>query len=239
APSQVQKIPQHPQSNVTGLLWMKLDTRDLSVLDHRCERLAVLGDRHRVARDRYDVAVREVDLRAVRNAIDDRRLAVDGKAVPTHMRHFHVLRAEAITSAAEDAEARHIGRLVAALEQPLHAEADAEDRTSLADALEDRVLPRAFQRAGRAEMTDARHDDAPRRRELSGARRHDDLGADGGERFLHRREIAGAVVDQGNHSRPFVLGSIRARRLSFAHATRSARANALNTASIRWWLDRP
>ena len=35
-----------------------------------------------------------------------------------------------------------------------------------------------------------------------------------------------------SYNNPFVLGSIRARRRSFAHAARSARANALNTASI-------
>ena len=36
-----------------------------------------------------------------------------------------------------------------------------------------------------------------------------------------------------------VLGSILASRASLAHATRRARANALNTASTWWWLDRP
>ena len=40
-------------------------------------------------------------------------------------------------------------------------------------------------------------------------------------------QIAGAVVEQRDHSRPFVLGSIFASRRSFAQATRSARANAL------------
>ena len=59
-----------------------------------------------------------------------------------------------------------------------------------------------------------------------------DLGAQVRQRLSHRRQVAGAVVDQGNHSRPLVLGSMRASRLSFAHATRSARANALKHASI-------
>ena len=36
-----------------------------------------------------------------------------------------------------------------------------------------------------------------------------------------------------------MLGSIFASRASRAQATRSARANALNTASMWWWLDRP
>ena len=59
------------------------------------------------------------------------------------------------------------------------------------------------------------------------------------KRLAHRGEVAGAVVDERDHSSSFVLGSTRARRRSRAHATRSARANALNDASIRWWLDRP
>ena len=44
---------------------------------------------------------------------------------------------------------------------------------------------------------------------------------------LHTGMAAGA------HSNPFVLGSMRARRRSLAHATRNARANALYTASTR------
>ena len=36
-----------------------------------------------------------------------------------------------------------------------------------------------------------------------------------------------------------MLGSIFASRASFAQATRSARANALNTASTWWWLESP
>ena len=40
------------------------------------------------------------------------------------------------------------------------------------------------------------------------------------EGLSHRRQVAGAVVDQRDHSRPLVLGSIFARRLSFEHATR-------------------
>src|SRR5436309_2965471 len=44
---------------------------------------------------------------------------------------------------------------------------------------------------------------------------------------------AGAVMLTGPlYSNPFVLGSMRASRRSFAQATRSARANALKTASI-------
>lgn len=47
-----------------------------------------------------------------------------------------------------------------------------------------------------------------------------------------RRNIAGTIVDQNDvHSNSFVLGSTFRNRLSRDTAKRSARANALNTAS--------
>ena len=46
-------------------------------------------------------------------------------------------------------------------------------------------------------------------------------------------------VDNGDHSSPLVLGSMRASCLSREQATRKARAKPLNSASILWWLERP
>ena len=80
-------------------------------------------------------------------------------------------------------------------------------------------------------MTDTGHDHAAGLPALPWCRWHDEVGAEGRERFADRRQISRAVIDEYNHSNPFVLGSIFASRASFAHATRSARANALNTAS--------
>ena len=94
------------------------------------------------------------------------------------------------------------------------------------------VRQSSVRRARGVEVADAGHDDAVGAAELAGDRRRPDAGAERGERLAHRRQIAGAVVDERDHSRPFVLGSMRARRLSFEHATRSARANALKHASI-------
>ena len=96
----------------------------------------------------------------------------------------------------------------------------------------DRVAPRGIEPGGRAEVADARHDEAARAPALLGCRRDDEVGAECGERLADRRQIAGAVVDERNHNSPFVLGSILARRASLAHATRRARANALKTASM-------
>ena len=138
-------------------------------------------------------------------------------------------------------------RFLAALEQPLHAETDAEQRPAFADAgrgwpsIHSRV-----ERRGGAEVADARHDDAASRPTMSAGDAGTNTSAPmAASAFLHRGQVAGAVVDERDHSSsiahssPFVLGSIRASRLSFAQATRSARANALNTASILWWLERP
>ena len=51
------------------------------------------------------------------------------------------------------------------------------------------------------------------------------------ERLFYRRQIAGLVIDDRDHSSPFVLGSIFWSRLSREQANRSARAKALNSAS--------
>ena len=81
-------------------------------------------------------------------------------------------------------------------------------------------------------MPDARHDDAVGAGEIDGEPRREQLGARRGEALADRRQVAGAVVDERNHNSSLVLGSTRASRLSFEHAKRSARANALNSASI-------
>src|ERR1700733_15879815 len=70
-------------------------------------------------------------------------------------------------------------------------------------------------------------------------RRDRRLAPQGIERLHHRGQVAGFVVNDSDHSNPLVLGSISPNCLSLEHATRSARANALNSASILWWLDRP
>src|SRR5260370_10364105 len=61
-------------------------------------------------------------------------------------------------------------------------------------------------------------------------------GIESSQRVLHTAQVAGAVVDQGDH---LVLG-LRPRRVaSTAHAWRRARARALKVASARWWSSRP
>ena len=140
-------------------------------------------------------------------------------------------RRQPVALSAEEAETGKLGRLFAPLEQPLHAEADAEQGPALADARENRLHPVGSQRPRGAEVSDARHDDSRSFTELGGVGGRVQVGAEGAKRLAHRRQVARAVVDERDHNRPLVLGSTFARRLSFEQATRSARANALKTAS--------
>ena len=64
-------------------------------------------------------------------------------------------------------------------------------------------------------MADAGHDDPRAPAISSGVTRRRELGAQRRERLAHRRQIAGAVIDERNHSSPFVLGSIFAMPLVF------------------------
>src|SRR5204863_10030406 len=59
------------------------------------------------------------------------------------------------------------------------------------------------------------------------------------QRVLDRTQIARAVIEDGDHSSPFVDGSWPRRRLSVEHAYFMARAKHLKMASILWWLERP
>ena len=141
--------------------------------------------------------------------------------------------------------------LVAALEQQLEAEADAEERAIRrdpgADRLDEAAVAQPVHRgSGRA---DARHDAAgPGRRCRSPVTARWTRAPAVVERLLDRDEVAGAVVDDGDarsaggHIRhpsdPFV-DATPVRRGSGSHATRSARPSALNAASARWWSLRP
>ena len=64
-------------------------------------------------------------------------------------------------------------------------------------------------------MADARHNDAVGAAELAGNGRRPDLCADRGEGLAHRCQVAGAVIDERDHSRPLVLGSMLREALVF------------------------
>ncbi len=133
--------------------------------------------------------------------------------------------------------------LVAAVEEELHPQADAQEGAVGGDPAPDRLHEPApsqpFHRGpGR---TDAGHHEGVGAGQVRLPVRQDDLGAGRAQGLVDAHEVAGAVVDDGDpgHPRlPFVEAA-PPRRGSGATATRSARPRALNAASATWWSLRP
>ena len=139
-------------------------------------------------------------------------------------------RAVEVTSPGQQPEPGGAVVLGRALEQQLHAEADARARGTPAAARsrDQLVEPERAQAAHRLrEGADAGDDDARGRRDAaSWSPVIDRLGADVRERLLDRAAVAHPVVDDRDHRS--ALGGRDARLVgSIATATRSARANAL------------
>ena len=202
----------------------------------------MLGRRDRVARDRRDVAVREVHLRAVRDAFDDRRLSRSSSEFQptcgTLMRRCPAWRLSADGT------------------RPTARRARGQSGASSLPS-NSHCMPRQMPSSGRPSPTRCQNGVDPPR---SSARVAPKWPTPGTMTPMRRRARPATpartrrrrpprapssptsdcrlVVDEGNHGAPSLtavlwsIGSILASRLSFAQATRSARANALNTASI-------
>src|SRR3989441_2004000 len=97
--SELHEVAKDPQPGVTRFLRVKLDAGNLPVLHDGGELLAVLGDGDRVAGHRCHVAVREIHLRAGRDAVHDRCLALDRETIPPHVRNLHMVRLTASAKA--------------------------------------------------------------------------------------------------------------------------------------------
>ena len=82
------------------------------------------------------------------------------------------------------------------------------------------------------EISHARQNDFVRPRNHPGVRGDRRLMPEMVKRFFYRGQVPGFVVNDRDHSSPFVLGNRRAIRRSRQHAARSARAKALNKDSI-------
>ena len=191
-----------------------------------------------VVRDRRGVRVREVDLRT---AVEARAADASGprevERIPADMRNL-----QALLGVAAQPRRRVLARTPSpgtsgASSLPSNSHCMPRQMPSSGvpapHGVADRVAPRPVERRGRREVADAGHDDRRRRRAAPLVSRGVTNSAPSAvKRLAHRREVAGAVVDERDHSSPFVLGSIFARRASCAQATRSARANALKTASM-------
>src|ERR1039457_6519954 len=84
------------------------------------------------------VAVREVDVGARVEIADELRAGAHFELVPAHVGNARI-DGEALYGAGIDAEAADFGRLLAGLEQRLHAEADAEEGHAGLNALDQRL----------------------------------------------------------------------------------------------------
>src|SRR5207245_8045041 len=87
---ELQEVAQDAEADVAGFLRMKLHAGDVATLHDGGERLPVIGDGDGVAVDGRGVAVREVHLRAGRDALHNRRGLRQCQAVPTDVRHLEV-----------------------------------------------------------------------------------------------------------------------------------------------------
>src|SRR5437588_8094012 len=160
--------------------------------------------------------------------------------VPAGVWHAH-LRREPPDRSAQQSEPRRPRIFLAALEEQLHADAEPEQRNATRGLAHRRIeaargeLARAV-----AEVTDTRQDDRARGSDHRRVIGHGDLTRSrAAERPLDVRQVAHAIVDDGDHPiRPFELGT-PARRGSRRVAASSARPKALNAASSRWCVFPP
>ena len=118
--------------------------------------------------------------------------------------------------------------------QPLHADADAQKWLALGKGLQQRQPELSIQCLTAIEVSHTRHNQLFRRGNHPCIRSDLSNRAQMFERFFHRADVARAIIDNGDHSSPLVLGSMPANCLSREQATRRARPNALNNASILW-----
>ena len=148
-------------------------------------------------------------------------------------------------------EAEPIGALVlvGAREEQLHPQAQADQRHAGAGALAQQLVqpggPQPPHRLGKRADAGQHEPGCLAQRGVIG--RHRDRRADVLQRLLDRAAVAHPVVDDGGRTSlgasqgrvPFVEGTTPSVPGTTATAVRSARAKALNAASIMWWALSP
>src|SRR5215472_5518471 len=225
------KVLQNLEADRAGFLRMELNSKDVIALDGRREYSSIFRRRYGFPYYRSAIRVCVIHEGAVRNATQQTRAGTDIDLVPANMGRLHS-GGKTRDFAGKQARALSLRRFAAAFKQPLHAYADSQKGLAGLDGVKHRRPEGLIQALAAREMANARH------HELFGDRdrvRHG--GYRGGnaqmlERLVHGADVAGAVVNDSDHSSPLVLGSMRASCRSREQATRKARAKALNKASI-------
>jgi hypothetical protein len=185
----------------------------------------------------------EIQVRAVGDAIEQRMLPRADDLIPADVRQRRRI-LEPGRPAGQHAQ-RGGPVFVAAVEEQLEPEADAEERPVARDPVTDRVDEAVVPEAGHRGRggPDARNDDRVGVAHGVPVASHGDRRANRGQRLLDAHEVARPVVDDrdprsanwpvAHPSDPFVEAT-PSRRGSGSHAVRNARARALKAASARW-----
>ena len=204
--------------------------KTLSVLDHRREGVGVRGGGGARARHRRRERVREVDLRARVEPGEQARRLAEVERVPADVRNLQAL-ARRRRRAAGSARAARPGRGTpgaSSLPSNSHCMPTQMPRSGVpaAHGFGNRVAPRAVEHRGGGEVADARHDERRRaRRTRPASRGVSNSRAQRRERLAHRRQVAGAVVDERNHRRLLTAGpSCSAASSPAARPSRTPRA---------------
>src|SRR5690606_19833953 len=101
----------------------------------------------------------------------------------------------------QQAETWYVGRLGAALEEELEAEADPEQRHPGLDPATQHAVPGVVECGRGVEVAHAGHDRRRGAVEILRCGRREELRADGRQRLPHGRQIARLVVDERDHVR--------------------------------------
>src|SRR5262245_54359494 len=119
---------------------MELRREDPPGLHRRGEAHAILTPRlaQVTGRGHGVIGVHEVKVRAVGDALEETQLPAVPHAIPPHVRHIETGR-EATHHARDRVEALAMAELLAAREQNLVADADAEERTATVERAADRI----------------------------------------------------------------------------------------------------
>ena len=226
----------------SGWNWVPYSRSRTTSAGKRSAVLAVRGPHAlRLERGRHlgVVRVHEVEVRARRDAREERQRPVVPEPVPAHVGHLEPGR-EPAHHPGQDVEALGVAELLALGEEELVAEADAEIGPPGRDVGADRLgEPEALEAPhGVREGAVPGHDQRAGARHRPGVVGDDDLGHELGQRLPDAAEVAPAVVDDRDHKAPFVE-STPSMRGFIREASARARPNALNSASAMWWRFSP
>src|SRR5262245_37987839 len=225
------EVLQNGKPGGAGFFWKKLHTENVVPLDGRGERSAVIARCHRRGDHWRTIRVREVHENWRLDSAQHPRVSANFNLVPADVRRLNARR-ETRTLAGEQAGTRGIRSFRAALKQPLHSYANPQEWLAPRNGLQHRCTQASIEEFTTGKMAYSGNDDFRRRGDHCRIRSYLCGRAKMLECLLDGTDVTGAVINDGDHRSPLVLGSILASRRSREQATRRARAKALKSASI-------